>query len=85
MLNLKTVSSLLLRAKTLRAFKEMVTNDYHLLVQLPYPTHYYFKTTLSPKNSATLNDLAARRVTFNISAIHQRPPAGQTALAPRVK
>ena len=44
--NLKTVSSLLLRAKTLRAFKEMVTNDYHLLVQLPYPTHYYFKTTL---------------------------------------
>ena len=44
--NLKTVSSLLLRAKTLRAFKEMVTNDYHLLVQLPYPTHYHFKTTL---------------------------------------
>ena len=38
--------SVLLRAKTLRAFKEMVTNDYHLLVQLPYPTHYYFKTTL---------------------------------------
>ena len=45
-LNLKTVSSLLLKAKTLRAFKEMVTNDYHLLVQLPYPTHYHFKTTL---------------------------------------
>ena len=49
-LNLKTVSSLLLKVKTLRAFKEMVTNDYHLLVQLPYPTHYPLQDhTFRPK------------------------------------